>query len=211
MRNNLLLAAGLLALPRLGAAQTTAESPRFYVGAGVSVFTAWPFHTGGSSLTGPGLTAGMQLAPRLALQVSPAVAWKRYRNTFDLGSSTEYFSYDDKVTLYSVPVLLRYTFTPGAGPLHFDVLGGATVQFSHLRGSFTRTQNSQIVDYKSYRNTRTNVNLTLGPAVRYSLSPALELTATPLVNFVLNPGYHLDFGDRLTSNFLLGVNYKFGQ
>ncbi len=209
MRNNLLLAAGLLALPRLGTAQTAAAPPRFYVGAGVSAFTAWPFRTGGSSLTGPGLTAGMQLAPRLALQVSPAVAWKRYRNTFDFGSTSEGISYDDKVTLYSVPVLLRYTFTPGAGPLHFDVVGGATVQFSHLRGSFTRTQNSQVVEYRDYNSTRTNVRLTLGPAVRYALSPALELTATPLVNVDLRSGYR--FSNRFFSNFLLGVNYKFGQ
>ena len=210
MRNHLLLATGLLALPLLGAAQTTA-APRFYAGAGGAVFTAWPFHPGAPSLVGPGLTGGVQLAPRLALQVSPAVAWERQR--FDYGgyqSNPVFFHTDNKLTAYNLPVLLRYTFTP-AGPFHFDGLGGATAQFFHHNDTYTETQNGQVTRHSTDTSTSTYTTLTLGPAVRYDLTPALELTATPLVNCVVNLGYITTFKNRLTSNFLLGATYKFGQ
>ena len=216
MRNNLLLAAGLLALPRLGAAQTAAP-PRFYVGAGVSMLTAWPFHKSSDyHPVGPSLTAGLQLSPRLALQVGASVGWNRYQFNSSYGpasssSGSFFYSSEGKSTSYAVPVLLRYTLTSGASPLHFDVLGGGTLLHARGHQHDVIVNDGQTTFDRAYNYTNTNANLTLGPAVRYALTPALELSATPLVNFVLNPGYSADFGDRLTSNFLLGVNYKFGQ
>lgn len=215
MRKNVLWATGLLPLPLAGAAQTATEQPRFYLGAGVSVLTGWPFHTGGAyNPTGPALTAGMRLSPRLALQIGAAVAWNhsQYNSSFDpaIGSSlNSFYSSENKSTFYTVPVLLRYTFTSGAGPLRFDALGGLTLLHARGHGNATVVTNGQKTFDRDFDYTDTNVKLTLGPAVRYALSPALELTATPLVNVELHSGYN--FSNRFSSNFLLGVNYKFGQ
>ena len=215
MRNTLLLAAGLLALSRLGAAQTTAEPPRFYVGVGASLLTAWPFHKSSDyHPVGPALTAGLQLSPRLALQVGASVGWESYQfgaayEPANVSPGSSFYSSDGKETIYTVPVLLRYTFTAGAGPLHFDALGGGTLL--HARGHqrvIVVTGGQKTYDHTD-NYTDTAFRLTLGPAVRYALSPALELSATPLVNVALNSGYN--FSNRFSSNFLLGVNYKFGQ
>lgn len=50
----------------------------------------------------------------------------------------------------------------------------------------------------------------LGPALRYTLTPRLELALDALVNISLSRNYG-DFSDRLFSNVLAGVHYSIGE
>jgi hypothetical protein len=53
--------------------------------------------------------------------------------------------------------------------------------------------------------------VTLGPAVRYTLVPNMELTANALVSATLGDTYYYRFSDRLFLNVLVGAQYSFGH
>jgi hypothetical protein len=217
MNKHLLLVASLASLPLISAAQTASESPRFYVGLGASLLTDRGFRSTAYSndpvFGGPALTFGAQLTPQLALQIGASYARRNTTSSYvypDYNGLTNSNTTDSRGHVYTLPVLLRYTFTTAPSRLHIDALGGLTVLHSTTHYSYTsvisgRPDYSYSDDYSS-----TKANVTLGPSIRYSLLPKLEVTAAPLVNMGLGDTYY-KFRDRLFWNFLIGVNYSFGQ
>lgn len=214
MKANFLLLASFASLPLLSAAQTTSISPKFYVGVGASVLTDVIFRPSSYSpdpaLIGPAFTFGMQFSPRLGAQISASYAWRTTGNP-----DADVFSYYKvRSRALSIPVLLRYSFLPATDRFHVDALGGVTLQrynysYDYLF-AFPGTVGTPYANRISNESAYTQNYLTLGPAVRYSLTPQLELSATPLVNMYLGD-YHGSFRNRLLWNALVGVNYTFGQ
>jgi hypothetical protein len=205
---SLLLAASL---PLVGHAQTT--SSRFYVGAGANILSDVPFNSAGvSHLAGPSLTAGLQLTPHVALQAGVSYQWQK-----ETYSEIAYYSAPGNVTTYMsehrykyffIPVLLRYTFTPSAARFHLDALGGVTLLVTTQRDSY-ETSPATIPQPNVYKSSSFDASLTLGPAIRYSLSPQVELTASSAASMILqNYGR---FSNRLFLNTAIGVNYAFGR
>ena len=216
MSKKLLLLAGLADLPLVSLAQTEPTSTRFYIGVGANLLTNVPFTSAGAPrLVGPSVTGGVGLTSRLALQISGAYHWQNESYTSGaytygqglIGNNT----YSSRSKYFTIPVLLRYTFTPLTQRLQFDGLAGVTVVHSSYHYSYSTIDPSAGALY-SYENTGgvTTGNITLGPAVRYALSSNVELTANGLVSAIVGGSYR-DFGDRLFLNVLVGAQYKFGQ
>jgi hypothetical protein len=215
------LTTGLLAgiLPLAGYAQT---APRFYVGVGANLLTNLPFLSGGAApwsegtrLYGPALTAGLQLNPRLALQAGVAYSWHNssyYQIYNELNQPTPVVQQGTLHAKYfTIPVLLRYTFAPAAERFHVDALAGLTLATSSFRNSASSTSLTSPYSYE-YNGVTTKANVTLGPAVRYTLVPNVELTANALVSARLgDPSYYRRFNDRLFLNVLVGAQYSFGK
>ncbi len=214
-----LLATGLLAAagPLASFAQTTATTPRFYVGAGVSLLTDAPFvKSGASTILGPSLTGGVRLSPRWAVQVGAALAWRNqeYSTTYSppSGPSPILQTYDLHTATLTVPLLARYTFGPAPKRLHVEALGGLTVLRAATTYTYTATPPAATGQppYQEMRRSNTVTgNISLGPGVRYTLTPHVELTAHALVNAVL--GYSLaHFTDRAFLNAQVSAHYTFG-
>lgn len=165
-------------------------------------------------MTGPALTAGIQLTPRLAMQVSPSYHWKydsyTYPNfTYGSGTPATNVLVEFRRKLFTIPVLLRYTFTEPTSAFHVDGLTGFTILHSRYDNTVTGPLTGSAYYPTDYRGAATKANFTLGPAVRYSLTPSVELTANGLVNAVLGDSYR-NFSDRLFLNVLVGAHYTFG-
>ncbi len=209
----LLVVAGLASLPMESRAQTAPISPRFYVGAGASLLTALN-STNNSSFVGPSLAAGIQLNPHVALQLGGALAWKNYESGYsyvDYGQTIPTVSTSkNRNKLFTLPVLLRYTFTPSTTRFHTDALAGITMLHSTFHYAYSSTYNGTVTDAYETDYAQTRASFTLGPAVRYALAPQLELTANALVNAVLGDSYYR-FSDRLFFNLSVGAHYTFGQ
>jgi hypothetical protein len=213
-----ILVAGIL--PLASHAQTT---PRFYVGVGANLLTNVPFLSEGDGprvsggattrLYGPALTAGLQLNPHLALQAGVAYFWKNssyYQVSSNSNQPTPIVSQSDfRVKYFTIPVLLRYTFTPAAERFHVDALAGMTLVHSSYRNSASSNFYTTPYAYE-YNGSTTKANVTLGPAVRYTLVPNVELTANALVSATLGDTYYR-FNDRLFLNVLVGAQYSFGH
>jgi hypothetical protein len=206
MLSHLLLTTGLLGtlLPLTSAAQTAPVSSRFYVGIGANLLSNLPFKGQGivPRSLGPSLTAGLLFSPRLALQTG--LSYHGNKETYDDLFASPGVVATVRTNYFLVPALLRYTVTAPASPVHFDVLGGATLVHATSRTTFSVS--SPLYDESSISDTR--FNLTLGPAVRAAISPNLELTATGVVSMVVGENYY-NFSDRLFLNTSLGLNYKF--
>ncbi|MDJ0367199.1 hypothetical protein QMK33_18780 [Hymenobacter sp. H14-R3] len=207
--------ASLAGLPLLSGAQTTPSSARFYVGVGANLLTNAPFNSAGTpKLVGPSLTAGLKLAPRLAVQISAAYQWQHKSYTYPdytYGSSAigSLVTADYRYKYFTVPVLLRYTFTEPAERLYFDGLAGITFLHSTFNSTVTGSLGSYGYYPTDYSSSSIKANLTLGPAVRYSVASNVELTANGLVSAVLGDTYYR-FSDRLFLNVLVGTHYTFG-
>jgi hypothetical protein len=218
MNKHLLLVASLASLPLISTAQTASESPRFYVGLGASFLTDRGFrstsYSNDPTFGGPALTLGAQLSPRLALQVGAGYAWRNtssftaYPNDYNGAANSN--SSESHLRVFTLPVLLRYTFTDAPSRFNIDALGGITVMHSTTHYSYTSIVGGRVnfTDSGDYSSTKANV--TLGPSLRYALAPKLEVTAAPLVNAVIGDTYN-NFSDRLFWNLLVGVHYTFGQ
>lgn len=199
-----LFAVGLLAgvLPLTGNAQS---APRFYVGAGASVLSIRPFSEGKPDrLVGPALTAGLELNPRLAVQLGASYhgrteAIPSYSS--GPGSSTDSYHYYQLV----MPALVRYTFTSPNSPWHLDGLAGVTIV--HAASKYTRNDS---LNYVAFKASDTRANLTVGPALRYAFLPNVEFTANALLSAIVGNSYG-PFSDRLSLNVLVGAQYSFGK
>jgi hypothetical protein len=213
MRSHIIAAGLLLAIsiPLVGHAQDT--SPRFYAGVGANLLSDAPFNSAGvASLLGPSLTAGLQLTPHLAVQAGVSYHWKS-----DTYAETFYYSAPGNVTTYTsthrsryffIPALLRYTFAPAAARFHLDALGGVTLLATTRRDSY-ETSPATTSPPDVYQRSGFDASLTLGPAVRYTLSSQVELTASSAASLLLQK--YGRFGDHLFLNTTIGVNYAFGQ
>jgi hypothetical protein len=220
MQQRLLLAACFLSLPLASWAQTSGTTPHFYAGVGASILTSTlfsPQYTA-PTLIGPALTAGVQFTPRLAAQASLGVHWRRDHYSSDAyapvsGSpATERLTQDVRTIALAVPVLLRYTFTTSRSPLQVDAVSGVTLLHYAYRNDVTRTTTAGQVTYQNQSNsTDTRIHASLGPAVRYLLSPNVELVASAPVSYLLNTTVVNNFNDRLLLTVLAGVHYRFGN
>jgi hypothetical protein len=202
---NVSLLAGML--PLTSHAQTAPASSRFYVGVGANLYSNVPFKDRKTvpRLLGPSLTVGMQFTPRLAGQAGLSYHWQGQEYSFpsySSSSSTPFTTITERSHYIIAPVLLRYTLTTSATNFHVDVLGGATLL--HAASHATSSTPAFNVD----RTPDTRVNLTLGPALRATISSHLELTVNGLVSMRVGKNYY-EFSDRLFLNTSLGVNYTF--
>jgi hypothetical protein len=214
MSKKLLLLTTLASLPLVSLAQTEPASSRFYAGVGANLLTNVPFNSAGvPRLVGPSLTGGMYLSPRLALQASVSYHWQSESHTFpsyNYGQGTiGGDSYLDRYKYFMVPVLLRYTFTPFDKRFKFDGLIGATAVYSHFYHKSTTLSYTGVPYSSESNNNIFRASLTLGPAIRYAVSPKVEITANGLVNMGIGNSYR--FSDRLFLNALVGAQYSFGQ
>jgi hypothetical protein len=210
MRKFLLLS-GLASLPLLSAAQTTPT--RFYVGAGVTVLSNRPFHNYSSTQVGPALTAGLQFTPRLALQLSGAYTWSNSSSSYDTyysGSTPATYSYESRNKLFTFPLLLRATLTDPIKPLRVDALFGPMWLHGTARSTSLLTPQGQTPQSYSGSYSDNSFSLAIGPALRYTLTPHVELALDALVNISLRDNYGA-FNNRLFSNVLAGVHYNFGE
>jgi hypothetical protein len=213
MSIKLLFLASLTGLPLVSPAQTDPSSSHFYVGAGVNLVTNVPFTSSGAPrIYGPSLTAGVNLAPRLALQASVAYQWQNYSggSAYNSGAGISYESYSSRSKHFTIPVLLRYTLTPSPKPFQFDGLAGLTVLHSSYHYASTSTSSAGYINTYENNGGVTKASVTLGPAVRYAVSPKVELTANGLVSAVIGDTYYR-FSDRLFLNVLVGAQYSFGS
>ncbi len=211
----LLLLAGCLGLPLAGIAQST---PRYYVGLSASILTDSPFARYSSpNLYGAALTGGVQLSARWALQTGVGAS-RRTDSYTSAGytvvgggspTSTNYSNY--RYTVLTVPVLVRCTFTRPATRFHVDGLAGFTLLHYLNHQEYTTTYTTgQSPDYHESDFTDNDLAFTLGPAVRYTLTPQIELVAHGFTNVILSNQYY-SFDERFLFNALLGAHYTFGQ
>lgn len=214
--NKKFLFLALLGLPQLSVAQTGSGPAQFYVGAGASLLTDSPFRSSGETMVGPALTAGIQMTPRLAVQVSASYHWQydsyTYPNfTYGSGIPATNVLAEFRRKHFTVPILLRYTFTEPTSAFHLDGLAGATILHSSFKSTLSGPSGGYGYYPDNYSNSTTKANFTLGPAVRYSIAPSVELTASGLVSAALgdSDGYRR-FSDRLFLNVLIGAHYTFG-
>lgn len=212
MHLRLLFLAGLASLPLVGSAQTTPSSSPFYVGLGASALTSLPFQRSyGPTIYGPAFTAGAQLSPRWALQLGAGLGWQHeeYFNSYGAPNTTYASSYKNR--FLTLPLLARYTFTAPTARFRFDALAGFTLVHTAAHNTYTVSYaNGQVADVNDFDTSDNTYSFSLGPAVRYALTPRVELTANAVVNTVLNGGYYGTFSDRLYLNALVGAHYTFG-
>jgi hypothetical protein len=207
-----LLSASLLAggLPLVSAAQTTDTPTRYYVGVGGSLLNS--FGRGSSRILGPSLTAGLQVNPKLAVQVGTTVTWRNYSSGY---SYTDYqlqetvYTNESHSTFITIPALLRYTLTPAAKRLQVDALVGLSLLINSGRSTSTTTFPDQTHYESSGRYSALRGSLVLGPALRYSITPRVALTAEVPVNLGVGSSYG-SFSNRLFYNLQVGARYNFG-
>jgi hypothetical protein len=211
MRVTFFLLAGLVGLPLLSAAQTSPARPKFYVGVGASVLTDavlrfYPYSSS-AAVVSPTLTLGWQFTPHLSAQLGAAYHWQTQDD-----SHPGFYTTRERTRSLTAPILLRYSFLPAPSRFHLDALGGLTIR--HATASYDQAYvdpaGAGLPRLYSGEVSFTDVNLTLGPAVRYALTPQFELSAMPLVNLALNKSYG-DVRNRLFWNAQVGINYTFGQ
>lgn len=210
-----LLLISLASLPLLGRAQSTPPAVGFYAGAALSVQTGQPFNEYASTRLGPALTVGARLRSRLALQLSSA--YNQQHGTYH-GSYLAYggLVVEDNDThryTFTLPLLLRATLNAPASRWHVDALAGPTLQVYFTHQDYLQTTQGQVTRSGTSNYVETQVSLTLGPGVRYALTPHLELAATALANLnVSGFPYTLlaPISNQFDSHVLAGVQYRFG-
>ncbi|MGI4760518.1 MAG: outer membrane beta-barrel protein [Janthinobacterium lividum] len=212
MRVNLFPLASLVALPLLSAAQTLPSSPKYYVGVGASVLTGQivhpAFYSSGPNMVGPALTFGMRLTPHWGAQIGVAYSWRTKDDTYFYDGQNGFSSFSrlrTRTQAFTVPLLLRYSFMPNPGRFHIDALGGTTLL--HTTTSYDSVLG---IAANSGEENSISTNLTLGPALRYSLIPKVELSVASFSSVALNKNYG-DLKNRLFYNVQVGLNYAIGQ
>lgn len=207
-----LLSASLLAgiLPLVSVAQTTDTPTRYYVGVGGSMLNS--FGANNSRIFGPSLTAGLQLKPQLAVQIGTTVTWSNYSTSFSATDNQQQLTvYNNKShsSFTTVPVLLRYTLTPATKRLQFDALMGLSLLIFASRNTSITTYPNQTQYESSNRYSDLRSSLVIGPALRYSLTPRVALTAEVPINLAIGSSYYA-FSERFFYNLQVGARYNFG-
>ncbi|NML64356.1 porin family protein [Hymenobacter sp. RP-2-7] len=215
MRSALLLA-GWAGSPLLCWAQAAPRAVIPYVGASLSVQTSQPFNAYSSTRLGPAFTVGAELNPRLALQLGSAYVWRRdaYHGAYTTNVGLVVEDNDTRLHTFTVPILLRATLTRPAGRWHVDGLAGPTIYYYVTHRNYLQTTQGQITRSGTDSYVETQASLTLGPGVRYALTPRLELAANALAELYLSGfPYTLaaPLSSQLSSHLLAGVQYRFGQ
>lgn len=213
----LITAAGLAALlPLLSAAQTlppTSERAlRFFVGVGGS-FGGYPLpKRAGVNVRSFVPTVGVQLQPRLAVQLSGAYTAEPTHTTCEYDPAYPYGTIRRSRTRTLVlPVLARYTLTRQlAHRFQADVLGGFSfVHFNDRSDVYQLDANLLLLLPPTQQSASSNsACATLGAGVRVALGPRLEITGEAVLNHQLtSPTIGRYWAN---PNVSAGLRYRFG-
>jgi len=219
-----LVVSGLLLNASFCAAQQT-PIPRFYGGVQAFVSSFPIFYPGATNsyleYSGPvELLAGYRFAPRWAVQVGWIGTRKiyhyesRYVDSTTGGDVVNMSRADHRNT--AIPVLIRYSLTRKATHrIQFNVLAGVTLVHASYQRRTTRLVDEQLVIDDRKANSATNLALCIGPSVRCSLGPHLELVAHYGHNATLNPHHSSNAGSLalatgFANTFTGGIHYRFG-
>jgi hypothetical protein len=225
MRSILFTSTLCMVLPLVVAAQDSAPasaSPHFFVGLGGSIYTYQRLNGFSQNSLAPMLTAGLQVRPRLAVQLGATYRQDTRRSTFagqrpDNAGQLQPGNYSSvsRARFVSVPLVARYTLTANlAQPFQVDLLGGATLlqNWYDYKEEFTSTT-TQTITPNTFDNSSTSTEgfLSLGPSARYRLAPQLDLTGDFLFNYGLQNFGRGSVLDHLSANLMLGVRYHFAN
>ena len=200
MHRKALLLASIAVLPLSGRAQS-------YLGLGATLLTNAPFATYSSpNLYDVSLSGGVQLTSRTALQLEVGYGGRTTSSTY-LNYGSGITSSEARIRNLLIPLQLRYTFTNPEKPLRLDGLAGFTVLRSTRHFTSTYTNSSQTYENES---SFTQYCASLGPSIRYVLTPQVELFTAAVVNMTLNDSYN-SFRDRLFLSAELGAHYTFAR
>lgn len=212
--------AGLLATaPFLGMAQSAAPAvavPRFFVGLEGS-FGGYPVpkYDTGSNVASVVPTVGLQVRPRLAVQLSAAYDQDHSDNTFSYPDNPAnpglYVARTNWRSTLVVPVLARYTLTRQLKHrFQADLLGGVSIVHYAVRSTVFNMLNYSVVESTYEETNRATAGcLTLGAGARYAVWPRLELTAEAVLNRqVTSP---MRTGYFAHPNLTAGLRYRFGR
>lgn len=214
-----LITAGTLAtlLPLLSAAQTPAPTPRlasrFFVGAGGS-FGGYPLPSrAGINVRSFVPTVGVQLKPRLAVQVSGAYTDESASTTYQFAPTNTYpvtTQRHSRTRTLVIPVLARYTLTRKlAHRFQADVLGGFSfVHFNLLRDVYPLDANQQPLPPTQESQRTNSACATLGAGVRFALCARLEITGEAVLNHQLTSPTIGQYW--ANPNLSAGLRYRFG-
>ncbi len=220
MNLRITLLCGLVAavLPIAGFAQieaTTAPAPHLLVGLGAIIGSyQLPFGLS-TTVVSPVPMVGVQLRPRSALQVSAGYYQEETLHgavpidgTNGRPSHQSIIITERRHTIPSL-ILVRHSLTRHIKRrLQIDLLAGSTILSSTLRKRGTIIDSTQAV-VSTYVSTTTTsgIYLALGPSLRYSLNPHLDLTSDWVFNKLLNTKSITP--NRLSASILVGIKYRF--
>jgi hypothetical protein len=159
-------------------------------------------------------TVGLQLRPRLALQVSGAFDASHSYAGYDHGPALpngEYLKRTSWNRTLVVPVLGRYALTRRvAQRFQADILGGVSyVRFNVRSDVFRMSENGTVLATGEETSTTHSACLTLGAGVRYALCQRFELTAEAVLNRQITSKTLSSYG--ANPNVAAGVRYRFGK
>jgi hypothetical protein len=213
-----LLVASIALAPAVSLAQST---PPLYIGASFNVSTFSPFRSYSSNLYGPALTVGYQLSPRWAIQSGASWGQRSDRPSNigrpDILTTPTIFkevNFDLRYTRLTIPVLARFTLTDPTKPLQVDALFGPSWIHATSRNTttFVLRAGGSNSDTSTYSDN--NFSAGLGPSIRYTVSPHLQVTANSMVQAEFGDGFDIvnrRFSDRMFLTTQLGVQYRFGR
>ena len=212
----LITATGLATLlPLLSAAQTLPptpeQAPRFFVGVGGS-FGGYPLpKRAGVNVRSFVPTVGVQLQPRLAVQLSGAYTAEPTHTTYEYDPAYAYGTVRRSRTRTLVlPVLVRYTLTRRlAHRFQADVLGGFSfVHFNDLSDVYQLDANQQLLPSTQRSASSNSACAALGAGVRVALCPRLEIAGEAVLNHQLTSPTIGQYW--ANPNLSAGLRYRFG-
>lgn len=155
-----------------------------YVGAKLSVQTGQPFNGYSGTRLGPALTIGARLGPSLALEVSSAYTQRPdvYQDSYTTTAGLVVEDNDTHLHTVVVPVLVRLALTKATGPWHVDALAGPTVFIYVTSRNYVQTVQGKVTKSEIGTYAEHQVSLSLGPSVRYTLTPRVKLVVDALAN-----------------------------
>jgi hypothetical protein len=223
----LLLASPLPSLAQIPD-EAPAPAPRFYVGLAAyhsNFQNLGSWRQGDTGFRVPvQLTAGYQLRPRLALELSGAYSGRTTSYSYDrtlideFGTPYSRYQYSSTSTgrTASVSALARYTLTRSPSHrLQVDVLGGLTLVHTNYRSNSTQTNDlsgTLRTEHFADHGTANNLLLTAGLGLRYLLTPRFALNFDLTTNRNLDyPVTYGNFTSGFTGSAALGVRYRFGK
>ncbi|MGI4741470.1 MAG: outer membrane beta-barrel protein [Janthinobacterium lividum] len=212
--DKVVLLSGLVSLPLACWAQEARPAKSPYVGAKLSVQTGRPFNEYFGTRFGPALTLGAHLKPRLALELNAAYNWQHsvYHGSYSTNVGLVVEDNDTYVHTLTMPLLLRATLTKSAGPWHVDAVFGPTLFIYFTHRNYQQTTQGQPTNSENTTYAEHQVSLTLGPSVRYTLTPQIDLVVDALANLNIS-GFPYTFvapvSSQLSSHVLAGVHYRF--
>ena len=216
------ICSSLLVLPLAAHAQGVLPalfSPKVYVGVGFNLGRYYDKRYGEFIADGisnsPALVAGLEVAPRLAVQLSATTYSYRRQYMSQITNYAQspndpvigYIHGDAQRRYFVLPLLVRYALTDDARRLQWDALVGASVFHTRETSSTVLTdRQDNVTDRYSYSQAGTYGNLVLGAGFRYTVRPQLEAATELRTNL-----HYFGYGGSITPNLEMSLRYRFGR